>query len=64
MMGNKWVQASILLGVAVGLFVGMFLSALHYAIPYLASVVAGLAALYVSSGARGTDGWGGPYNGP
>lgn len=57
MMKNKWVQASLLLGVAVGVFVGGLLPIINPMINVLVYGITGIWALYIASNARGTDGW-------
>lgn len=64
MMGNKWVQAAMLLGVAAGIWVGGWLSLLNPLACLVAPVPVGLLAMWIGANARGTDGWGGPWNGP
>lgn len=64
MMRNKWVQGAILLGVAVGIWIGGWLPLIHPALHIVASPVIGMGALWICANARGTDGFGGPWNGP
>ena len=64
MMGNKWVQSSIIFGIACGIWLGGWIAAL---IDPVASLVVPIPVFIfgtlVLNKARGTDGWGGPYNG-
>ncbi len=66
MMGNRWVQSSILFGVAIGIWVGGWLplvwpqTPVHLVLP----IPFGLLSMWIGAKARGTDGWGGPWNGP
>ena len=64
MMSNKWCQATVLLGVCIGCWFGVILSFIHVYIPLFLAVGAGFASMWIGANARGTDGWGGPYNGP
>jgi hypothetical protein len=63
MMTNKWVQAALCLGVAVGIWLGGWIALLHPLASLILPVPIGLISLWISAKTRGTDGWGGPYNG-
>jgi hypothetical protein len=63
MMANKWVQAALLLGVAVGVWIGGWLPLIHPALHLVVPITIGFLAMWVGANARGTDGWGGPYRG-
>lgn len=66
MMANKWVQAVLWGGFGFGLIIGTVASALSSA-PLVVIVVGWLfmmVSLWKTANCRGTDGWGGPYNGP
>ena len=64
MMGNKWVQAAILFGVAIGIWIGGWLPLIHPVLHLFVSIPVGLLSMRIGRKARGTDGWGGPYSGP
>lgn len=64
MMGNKWMQAGILFGVAMGIWLGGWLVLIHPAIHLVIGPIIGIGAMWIGANARGTDGWGGPWNGP
>lgn len=66
MMTNKWVQAALCSGFGVGLIAGAVVLAATRspAIILILGVVFQLAGLWITANARGTDGFGGPYNGP
>lgn len=64
MMKNKWVQAACLGGVAVGIWVGGWVALLHPMANFIVPIPVGLASLWVTANARGTNGWGGPYDAP
>lgn len=65
MMGNKWMQGGILYGIGLGLFIGPVLTLVFS--PFVSIIVGWCVmaiALWIGGNARGTDGWGGPWNGP
>lgn len=64
MMGNKWMQGGISFGVCIGMLFGLALSAIHPLIPFVIGYFFGFLAMWKCADARGTDGWGGPWNGP
>ena len=66
MMGNKWVQASLIFGLAVGMWIGGWIAIIWPTVPVflVAPAFVGVFAIYIGAMARGTDGWGGPYYGP
>lgn len=63
MIGNKWVQSSTVFGIGVGIWLGGWMAM----ISPVAFLSMPIPTLIVAAGildkARGTDGWGGPYNG-
>lgn len=57
MMGNKWVQAALWLGIAAGIWVGGWLSLVNPYLHLIVPVPVGMVSLWIGARARGTDGF-------
>lgn len=66
MMRNKWVQASIIFGLAVGIWIGGWIALIWPMQPFhlIIPIPIGFWAMWIGSNARGTYGWKRPCKGP
>jgi hypothetical protein len=65
MMTNKWVQAALCSGFGIGLIIGaVALAVTAWQVVLILGIAFQMVGLWITANARGTDGFGGPYNGP